>query len=647
MSGVIANLYEEPVLTVESVIQKCTQIIEHKDLIAGAGRRMRSPMLNVFLGAGAEGHIREVQEAYSSCWSDHARNIKMLRGPYSREDIENAIVMSTQIEDRSFDATTVHTAWFWDIMDDQFDRYFECVKQKYAMPIAVGNQKVYFIFCSQKDTKSQEKTRNRLEQQLIPWAEETGNPLVILSDVTRAGMLNQRGLAENYRLAASLMLLLNSHYTINEKNLGTDMAFEFKKGGLWSASYYGCSKNFYDIVGVSLLTIIKRYRRMGQQKKEDFSQGTSVQSRLCGADKDYYDLLDEIFEEAILPKCCTDTLLWNDVPYTPQIAEQEAFMSGKNEHQGGFLGKLFRKQQREVSPEEAIASLQDFWNCCVQMYYVAPAKKWMDSSEGTRELKNCMYSRMATALNYDEMHTLLMQESQRVAAMDDKLETKLRRPAPALCKNVSQLLHLYALRKVKVEIYQTMIRLLADAMETLCKNAAGFDDLLARVQHSLREDYMDRSVVKAYGAYSEQLVDQNEEILTKYIRPCPDEGELLQQLEAAFAALMEKDLRRVYQKSLQEDLSFRIENGGKSIAINVISDCFRYQMEDAGRMPTYSTPSGTLYCIMNNAMDDFGDASIADEAIGNRFVVSRSDRIERLFLFRVEKKNIMFSNASE
>lgn len=643
MSGVIANLYEASALTVEGIIQECTRIIERNETVAGAGRRMRNPMLSIFLGENAEQHIREIQEAYYSCWSDHARNLKVLRGTYTLENIEDAIVQSTQTEDPSIDATTVRTVWFWDIMDDAFDQHFECVKQRYSMPIATRNQRVYFIFCSQKDTKSQEKTRVRLKEQLIPWAEEANVPLIIMSDATRAGILNRRGISENYRLAASVMLIMNSQYPITEKDLGVEMSFDVNKGGLWSASYHGCSKNFYDIVGVSLLTIIKRYRQMGQRKNDNFSAGSSVQSRLCGNDRSYYNLFDDIFDTTILPKCCTDVTLWNDIPYTQQIADMEEFMLQMGEPKGGLLKRILGKKQREVTPDEVIASLGGFWKCCVNTYYVDPVVQWMDSAEGTEALKNCLYSRMATALNYDEMHMLLQKESQYVASLNDKLETKIPRPRMDGCTSVAQLMHNYAVREVKLQIYKKMLKLLAETMETLCSNAVGFDDLLAKVQNSLREEYMEYSVVKAYGSYMEQLIDQHEEILVSQIRPCKDESELLQQLEAVFAAFIEKDTRRVYQKSLQGDLQFRIENGGSATAINVISDCFRYNMADAGRLPTRSTPMGMLYCIMNNAMDGLG-GSIAADAIGKRFIVSRSDRIERLFLFKVEKNDIMFSN---
>lgn len=645
MSGVISNLYEASSVTVESVIQNCTRIIERIETVAGAGRKVRNPMLSVFLGENAESHIREIQEAYYSCWSDRARNLKILKGAYSAADIEDAIVQSTAVREQVTDSTTVSMAWFWDIMDDNFDQYFSCVKQPYFPPVGIKSHKFFFVFCSQKNTINQEKTRLRLRDQLIPWAKQNKVPLVILSDSTRIGVLNQRGLSENYRLAATMMMIMNTYYLITEKDLGKEMTFEFNKGGIWSASYYGCSKNFEDIVGVSLLTIIKRYRQLGQ-RREDYSRSTSVQSRLCGHNKNYYDLLDEIFEKSIVSKCRGNTDFWSDVPYTQQVKEMEEYLLHCNQPQGGFFKGLFSKKPRPVSPNEVISSLGDFWKCCVNLYYIDPVIKWIDSPEGMKELKDDMYSRMATTLNYDEMQMHLYDEINKILALIDKGEAALPNSQLTNGGNIGQLLHKCALYQVKRSICKKVLKLLADTMEVLSQNAGGFNELLEKVQNSLGEDHMERSVVEAYGDYVKELIDHHEDIVLKSIRPCENESELLQQLEYVFSAFVQRDTRRVFRNSLQGDLQFRIDCGGAATAVNVISDCFSYNMAEAGRLLTLSVPVGNLYCIMNDAMEDMG-GNIAAEAIGNRFIVSRSDRIERLFVFKVAENDIMFSNYPE
>ena len=141
----------------------------------------------------------------------------------------------------------------------------------------------------------------------------------------------------------------------------------------------------------------------------------------------------------------------------------------------------------------------------------------------------------------------------------------------------------------------------------------------------------------------EQLIEQNPQLLSRYIRPSKKEGDLLSQLKDTFVALIAKDPKQVYYKSLQGDLQFRIENGGAAEAQNVIADCFKFDLVSAGRLPVLRTRAGMVYTIMNSGLGDIGD-TVADDAIGKRFLVSRSDRIERLYLFPVDPEYIMYSN---
>ncbi|MBR6825699.1 MAG: hypothetical protein IKM59_04040, partial [Oscillospiraceae bacterium] len=320
-----------------------------------------------------------------------------------------------------------------------------------------------------------------------------------------------------------------------------------------------------------------------------------------------------------------------------------------NEHQdGGFLGRLFSRKPREVSPQEALSSLGDFWKCCLNLYYMDPARKWIESPAGAKELKNIMYSLMSTKLNYDEMQTLLSAESMAVLTLAENVKAQLPKLNLAGCNSMAKMLHAIAIYSVKCEISAQILQMLADTMKALSNNAGGFDELLEMVQNSLSEDRMERSVVVAYGSYVNELIDQNEEVLLQTIRPSKDENELLQQLEAVFADFVERDVKRIFQKSLQGDLQFRVQQGSAVAAANAISDCFSYKMTEAVRLPTLLPPSGNLYlyCIMNDAMEDLG-GNIADDAVGHRFIVTRSDRIERLFLFKVDESNIMFSNQPE
>lgn len=638
----ISGLYDTSAMTVESMIHECTQIIERSETVAGAGRRMRHPMLSVFLGRQAVAHINEIQEAYFSCWSDHARHLKILRGAYTRQDIEEAIFQSTQTEDRSLDAREVRTVWFWDIMDDNFDTYFTCVKEKYSMPVATGNKRMYFVFCSQRDSEAQKRTKLRLEQ-LIQWAKENEYPLVVLSDATGRGLMRPSGIAENYRLAANLMLIMNTKYSLDEDDLGSTLTFDMcNEGGLFSASYHGCSKNFFDIVSISLLTIIQKYRALGQKKEESYSYGNSVQDRLCGKGNDYCVLLDKIFDEILAAHCKADVRLWRDMPHTEALTGLRQQLTGTQEKQG-FLSKLFGGKTHQYSVQEVVASLGGFWSCSVDRYFTKPIVSYLETEQGQKTVKDYMYGLMTSTLNYDEMHELLQKESETVMHLCDDLAARLPRPNQAGCRTAEELLQQQAVHQAKAAVAKKLLLWLSEAMATLCANAAGFDELLGRVEDSLSGNQMERSVELAYGSHMSQLIALNSAALTRHIRPSRSEADLLVQLKQTFEELVAGDSKRVYQKSLQGDLQFRIENGGAAAAVNVIADCFRFDMTTAGRIPTLEPCPGKMYTIMNNALGDLG-GTVADEAIGNRFIINRSDRIERLYLFRLKPELIIFSN---
>lgn len=641
MNTVIENLYDEPTQTIESVIDRCTRVIERDAMVAGAGRKVRNPMLTIFLGQDAVAHIREIQETYFSCWSDYVRKLKILKNEYTQQEIESAILQSTRTQDAFYDERTIRVAWFWDIMDENFERQFACVRQKFSTPIGLTCKKTIFVFCSQSTTVNQKITQERLQNILIPWAEENKQHLIVLSDATGHGPLKASGITENYRLAANLLLILNSTYPDGTRDLGKNMDFDFENQTVWSASYRACRMNSYDIVGVSLRRIIEKYLELSHKP---MMQSTSAEELICGEGKGYIDFLDEIFRNVICKHCPDDFSFWNDVPYTETISKYEQMISGGNVgKKKGFFGALFGGKSRDIHPEEAILSLSDFWNCCVDHYYLKPIQNWLNSSAGIQEVCDHMYGRMTSVLNTASMKGMLQTECQNVLGLIESLEYKIAKPNVETIQSLPVMFHEYAFYSVKVQIYGTLLKWLSDAMRSLSKNASGFEDLLKMVMNTLKESEMEASVVTAYGNYMESLVDDNSLILNQCIRPCEKESDLLQQLERAFVELVARDTHNVYHMSLQENLEFLIRNGSASSAINVIAECFKYNIADAGRLPVINVPTGNMFCIMNDAMNGLIE-DINQDAIGNQFIVNRSDRIERLFLYSVDPKYIRYSN---
>ncbi len=648
----ISNFHETSKLTVETLTRNCTKIMEHRDTDIGAGREMENPFLNIFLGAEAIARIDHVRDAYDSCWSQNARELILLKDVYTRQELEDAIVASCNASREVPDRTKIRLAWFWDIMDENFDACFEAVKMDYALPLGVEGKRVVFVFCSQNNSENQNKTANRLRDRLIPWAKDNKVPLIMLSDVGNKGLLHPNEISENYRLAASLMLIMNTHYDNHETNLGKTLSFEIESTSntewnerLWSGAYYCCSKNFEDIIGISLWRIIQCYQDMCEAPREGGGD-TNVQRLLCGDGKNYFDLLDQIFEEIILPVIAVKPELWYDVPYTSAMQGFEKYLPTLNRPDRSFFSRLFTNTPARVTPHEVLTSLGDFWKCCVMTYYIEPVLQWVHSDEGMKSLQDYVYSHIAAKMNYNEMQSYLDRESWSVRALFEEENARLPDPKALDTSDISRVFHDLALHESKRAVYKTVLSVVADTMESLSKNAGGFKPLLNRVKDSLQKERMEHTVVTAYGDYVKRLLDQAPNLLRSTIRPCETEEMLLQQLEQVFKAIVDRDPDRRFRCSLHDDLEFRMGYGTVAGAVDAIRNCFGYKLKQAGRLIITNPPSGTLYCIMNTAMKSNLSSDIQTESIGNPFIVTRSDRIERLFLYPVKASTIIFSNRN-
>ena len=179
-------LFDTSNKTVEDVIQNCTQLIERNATIAGVGNKMNNPLLSIFLGKDAAAHQQEVQATYFSCWSAEARNQRFVSGCYTREEIASHMAEASRAGGNYSHQNLLRIVWYWNIMDDDFEEQFECVKQDVSGPVGMALSKAYFIFCSQQDYISQQKTQDRLKR-VIEWNSEAKAPLLVLSDATHQG----------------------------------------------------------------------------------------------------------------------------------------------------------------------------------------------------------------------------------------------------------------------------------------------------------------------------------------------------------------------------------------------------------------------------------------------------------------------------
>lgn len=624
--------FDESQKTLEDVIQNCTQLIERSTMVAGVGNKMRNPLLSIFLGKEATAHIPLVQSTYFSCWSAEARKLITVQGSYSRDEISKHLADASRVCSPYMSKSTLRIVWYWDIMDDDFEQQFACVKQDISGPVGMQVAKHLFVFCSQQDYGSQKKTEDRLKR-LIDWNKDAKIPMMILSDATRQGLLEIKGVTESYHMAASVILMLNSA----PKNPGTDMGiqldFWMRKRPFWTASYCACSKNFFDIIGVSLLAIIRRYQEMGKR----VVRSSEVQSRICGDGGNYITFLDDVFEKLIVSKCPAEQQIafWADLPYTQDMGALERKLAGKQEQPNSRWGRLFKKSDSS-NLGNAISSVRDFWDLCVTQYYVKPVREWLDSPEGTKMVMNYMYEKMAMALTLSDMSTQLSAEWEKIEREPLYQDIAFSYPQEG-STSLPAYLHSCACVEVKRQIYGTLLIKLRDIMKELSQNSDGFETLLTNVADSLLGIQMDPCIERAYGNHMNRIIEANTSVLNQKIHPCATEAELLGQLEQVFEELVRRDQDRVYYYTLQEDIDFQIQ-AGISATNNVIANCFNFDMSRAGRLVTLTTEPGQLFCMMNDKLRGL----IEDRDIGTQFIVNRCDRIERLYLYPVLPETIQY-----
>lgn len=624
-----------PVTTVEELIQNCTQLIERDETVAGVGKRMCHPLLSVFLGEGAEAHADEILSTYFSCWSASAKKLISVRGTYSRETIESAIKQASTIEDLYKSKSTLHMVWYWDIMDADFDQHFSSVDMDLKSPV-LQIKKTIFVFCSQGDTLSARITKNRLDK-LIQWSKENNQPLILFSDATMYGFLNAKEVKQSYHMAASLVLMLNSQSQDAERaGLASNLDFSLRENLLWTMSYHACDKNFFDIIGVSLVAIINEYHKIGNAVRNN----NDIQTRVCGENRDYIAFLDEVFENIILTRCPDDqsAAFWADLPYTEDIAALERRLSGQAAPKK-HLWNLFSSKSAG-NAANAVASLGEFWDVCVDRYYVQPVRQWLNSEEGRQAVTEFIYGKMTSALTLNDMKKLLPNEWSKLEKEAKYQDLILNHPLPEVGLSLSSHLHACACVDVKSQIYGELLTYLIEIMKQLHAYTDKFTPLLNSVAISLNGLGMDDNIERAYGHHMERLIQDYSDVLNRKLRPCGTELELLDQLGNAFKELVKNDKSGVYYYTLQQHIEFLMKTGAATDTTDIIESCFKFNLKDVGRLVTSSVMEihdDLTFCIMNDSL--IGRIP-KDYDIGTQFIVNRCDRIERLCIYPVRAEAI-------
>jgi hypothetical protein len=312
---------------------------------------------------------------------------------------------------------------------------------------------------------------------------------------------------------------------------------------------------------------------------------------------------------------------------------------GESRSRGGIFARLFGGK-RSGNPENAIASVQDFWDACVSCYYMKPVTEWMATEQGKKKISDYMNAYLTRKLTLNEMKEQLDDKANELSAKYQDYCFPV--PQPSGDTTLAKYLHDCACTELKQRLLGQLLDQLIQVMKNLQKNASDFEPLLIAVKDSLQNSRVDENIRNTYGGYMKELISGNEDVLNRNIHPCKDESELLRQLEDAFRELVDMDPKRQYYASLQADIQFQINRGVAAATNNIIDACFSFKMESGGRLISFSQKSGKLFCIMNNQLTALLN-NIDVNHIGEKFIANRSDRIERLYLYAINPESIKYN----
>lgn len=621
------------------IIHECSQMLVGQTGDENAGRFLNAPLLNVFLGSEAEAFMEDVKNIYDGCWINGKENIQYLTtDQFNTDSVEEAFVRMKSIP-RNFKTTSeIVQAVYWDIMDDRFDEIFTRVRVPYCPPNTVSEYSVlYFVFIRQAIRRQREISRQRLEK-LIAWAQEENKHLIVLSDDTDLVLLNDETIVENYRIAADIVLIVDSYTSINEKALGQQILHELREFPVYGVGYYSVHKDTRAIATVSLRQMLQEYTEMSKRREDNVM---TVQKKLCSGGS-YQQLFDSCFDRFLRPLLPKDIAFLRYLPYTEPVTRLREVRT--EQPQKGFLSGLFgmgRKnaveKQSTSSDElaEQIIRSSPVYAACISMYYEKPVREWLEQNNGMECLQRFFREQLSCSLTYMEMSTYLADEA---AALEAAAAQPWKATPLAHTYALDELVNSYAVRALRQNVYGLMAMCLAEEMKKINRLAAGFDDVIRSVIKNLSIETQDEGLESAYSRLMSRACADNRALLMKTIHP-GTEMDLLQQMCHAFSEMITQYPE--YGYSLEQDLDFQLHYAAKSAATSVINNCFSQNMDKTRHLQMMQAPDGHLYCMVN------GSASFLPQINpyihGDVFMVQRSDCIERLFIYHVNPIAIIYN----
>lgn len=613
-------------------IDNSAKQIKNRSMSSGQGREICSPLLSVYLG-NRDSQIKNiVEEIYNSCWRGANDVLLSLNETdYSPEQAEEMLVKMMLLGERFENRSRNFIAYYWDITGDGFETDMQRLER--VPKIAGASTKCYyFIFCSQKTGFEQDRTRERLNQ-LMEWASEHDRHLMVLSDVMYVnGLLGEDAVNDNfsiksnYRMAADLMLLVNSVYP-SDADMGTSLDFwiEHQKSPIYTGGYWQVGKPVRQIAQVALWQTLEEYLSLSAISSKD----GSVKERLCG-NNGYWALCESFFQQNIAPMLPADHSFWKYMPRTREIDILSGDIKAKEKPSRGFFGrKKSLDHGNGITPGLLHAAFNSskpidgagIAETCFEQYYLTPVLDWLSSADGQTTSKRYFLSELNSVLRFQEMAQSLPLEIKAIQSISDR-DIQFELPDPDPGKGVEEDLHQYACTLLKRNLYRPFMNILCKTMQELSQNTYGFDSILQQVKESLRPSDKDAAIKTRYSEIIHDVVLQNERIkmaLMREISPCNSESDLLEQISEFFENYLSID--RAFEEPFFDDTSL-----------------FDHKMRDSLRLQFYSTPdmeNTRSVCLMNPSTGFSTNELVFD--------IPRKDRIERLLICPVDPENINYS----
>jgi len=622
----------------KSLIEECANKLSVQT-VTGKNRGIFAPMINVLLGEEEQSQKELISHIYKLCWGNKAGSIRFMNEKeYSVANAEESCNKLLEQMGIFENYLQVEVVYFWNIMSDNFEQIFEEVKKNVYIGSSTVIYRTFFIFTKENNSKRQELRKERL-QRLIEWAKESKEHLIILGNKTMKGVVSDANISENYKIAANLLLIMNSSYETDEERIGSTLHLKIQSDSVFSLAYTGKHKDTLSISAVTLKAILNIYK---QEALERHDNNVDIQEKICGNRRTYYDLFDDYFDTYLSDYLPKDIEFFNILPYTEEMENLDTALANKDKK--GLFSFVFKKHtvmDYMNLAKNAVDSIsgsdinKGVWECVLEKYYENVFENKYNKNAPSKSIEEFFSDIISEKLTYIEIRDLLGSEADRLKEEENIKDSSI------LPDTFEGWLEWCAIKKLKENLYKKFIVILQSTMKDMVKFAIDFENVLNQADSLISEESISEAFIKSYQNLAFETIKQFPEILNKNIRPTNLE-ELANQLTKVFSELILNN--RIYSASYQEDLDFQMGHAHSVTVRDIIDEVFDVNLASCSRMLLYGGAREGIVMTMISKSADFLNnlPDTVKPTLGYVFASPRSDVIERIMLFPITLDSIMW-----